>query len=263
MTSNYFVAADRSAAASDRESSSAGRERKLNELLRRLRFSSRGDLVIPMMTFNASSDDDTCSNHASSSAPPAPAPRKANLGATSHIFVVVGATGHLAKRMIYPALWSLFCNGDLPGNVYVVGVARSELSLAELKQELLPHMEIRESEQEKATQFWRRCYYAVGDFAKVSSLERLLNILKELEHGFITCNRIFYLAIPVTAYYTTTRSLHEHCLSRKGWNRVVVEKPYWVGGLHLSIHLLSLFNPEQLVRIDHFLDHRMLSGKIC
>ena len=42
--------------------------------------------------------------------------------------VVVGASGHLAKTKILPALFSLYCQGYLPENFNVTGFARREMS---------------------------------------------------------------------------------------------------------------------------------------
>ena len=41
-----------------------------------------------------------------------------------HLFVVFGASGDLAKKKIYPTLWSLFKEGLLPKNTTIVGYAR-------------------------------------------------------------------------------------------------------------------------------------------
>ena len=42
--------------------------------------------------------------------------------------VVVGASGDLALKKIYPALFALFCQDLLPKQFHIVGFARSEMS---------------------------------------------------------------------------------------------------------------------------------------
>jgi hypothetical protein len=42
----------------------------------------------------------------------------------SHTFVVLGASGDLAKKKIYPVLWALFRDNLLPENTKFVGYAR-------------------------------------------------------------------------------------------------------------------------------------------
>jgi len=41
--------------------------------------------------------------------------------------VVVGASGDLARKKTYPALFSLFCHGLLPPNAIIAGYARSKI----------------------------------------------------------------------------------------------------------------------------------------
>src|SRR5690606_17078224 len=43
-------------------------------------------------------------------------------------FVLFGATGDLAKRKIYPALYNLFVDQKLPQTFSVIGLGRRELS---------------------------------------------------------------------------------------------------------------------------------------
>ena len=46
-------------------------------------------------------------------------------------YVVVGGTGDLAKRKLFPALFHRELDGQLPDQARIIGVARSELSDAE------------------------------------------------------------------------------------------------------------------------------------
>src|SRR5579872_2389352 len=49
--------------------------------------------------------------------------------------VIFGASGDLTKRKLMPALWNLYCEGNLPEQFAVVGVARTEMSHEEFRQE--------------------------------------------------------------------------------------------------------------------------------
>ena len=46
----------------------------------------------------------------------------------SMTFVLFGATGDLAKRKIFPALYNLFLDQKLPLPISIIGVGRGELS---------------------------------------------------------------------------------------------------------------------------------------
>lgn len=62
----------------------------------------------------------------------------------SHIFVVLGASGDLAKKKIYPTLWALFKENLVPKNTRFVGYARSKLSVDDIRQKCQPWLKVRE-----------------------------------------------------------------------------------------------------------------------
>ena len=49
--------------------------------------------------------------------------------------IVLGASGDLARKKLFPALFSLYCQGFLPGRFSVVGFARSHYTDAEFRAE--------------------------------------------------------------------------------------------------------------------------------
>ena len=60
----------------------------------------------------------------------------------SHIFVVLGASGDLAKKKIYPTLWSLFKEKLMPNDTQIVGYARSKISVEEIRQKCQPFLKV-------------------------------------------------------------------------------------------------------------------------
>lgn len=55
----------------------------------------------------------------------------------------------------------------------------------------------------------------------------------------------------------------ELCLSHRGWNRIIVEKPFGRDlqtSQELSSHLSSLFKEDQIYRIDHYLGKEMVQN---
>mmetsp|Transcript_37637 Transcript_37637/g.76103 ORF Transcript_37637/g.76103 Transcript_37637/m.76103 type:complete len:237 (+) Transcript_37637:68-778(+) len=61
--------------------------------------------------------------------------------AASLSVVVVGASGDLAKKKTYPALFDLFSHGHLPMDVTIIGVARSALTDESLRGQLRTYLE--------------------------------------------------------------------------------------------------------------------------
>ena len=41
-------------------------------------------------------------------------------------FVIFGASGDLAHRKLFPAIYDLYCSGHLPENFFVIGFARTD-----------------------------------------------------------------------------------------------------------------------------------------
>merc|ERR1719456_1555139 len=61
--------------------------------------------------------------------------------------VVLGASGDLAKKKTFPALFTLFLHGLLPPTTSIVGYARSAMTVAQLQERVAPFLP-KESEAE-------------------------------------------------------------------------------------------------------------------
>ncbi|MCL4159092.1 UNVERIFIED_CONTAM: hypothetical protein GTU68_000370, partial [Idotea baltica] len=115
-------------------------------------------------------------------------------GSTPHIFIVMGASGDLAKKKIYPTLWWLFRDKLLPQSTLFVGYARSQLSVDDLRQKSSPWMKVKDEEQERLQEFWGLNHYVKGSYDTRRDFELLEQELSKLGNG--RANRIFYLALP-------------------------------------------------------------------
>ncbi|XP_070696035.1 glucose-6-phosphate 1-dehydrogenase-like isoform X2 [Pempheris klunzingeri] len=180
----------------------------------------------------------------------------------THIFIILGASGDLAKKKIYPTLWWLFRDGLLPNDTYFVGFARSNLTVEDIKTACLPHMKITDEESESLSAFFSKNSYLRGSYDDDSSFTELSAHLSSLPGG-ADANRLFYLALPPTVYHDVSTNIRTHCMSHKGWNRVIVEKPFGrdlQSSQELSAHLSSLFTEDQIYRIDHYLGKEMVQN---
>ncbi|XP_060930243.1 glucose-6-phosphate 1-dehydrogenase-like isoform X2 [Limanda limanda] len=180
----------------------------------------------------------------------------------THIFIVLGASGDLAKKKIYPTLWWLFRDGLLPDNTYFVGFSRSNLTVENIKTACLPHMKVTDEESECLSAFFKKNSYLSGRYDDSSSFNQLSAHLSSLPGG-ADANRLFYLALPPTVYHHVSTNIRSHCMSCKGWNRVIVEKPFGrdlQSSQELSAHLSSLFTEDQIYRIDHYLGKEMVQN---
>ncbi|XP_001505636.2 glucose-6-phosphate 1-dehydrogenase isoform X2 [Ornithorhynchus anatinus] len=180
----------------------------------------------------------------------------------THIFIIMGASGDLAKKKIYPTIWWLFRDGLLPDDTLVVGYARSRLTVADIRKQSEPYFKVTPDEKEKLEEFFARNSYVAGQYDSRASFEQLNTHINSLHHGQ-KANRLFYLALPPSVYEPVTKNIKETCMSQVGWNRVIVEKPFGKdlqSSNKLSNHIASLFQEDQIYRIDHYLGKEMVQN---
>jgi glucose-6-phosphate 1-dehydrogenase len=182
--------------------------------------------------------------------------------------VVLGASGDLAKRKIYPALFALHCQGHLPPHCRIVGYARSDISREAFQQRITEHLTCRyvpgERCDEHMAAFLDTCYYQQGQYDNQDDYLDLYQFMHELE-GTSEVNRIFYMAIPPSVFMQVAHALGHaglvRCCSREPWSRAVIEKPFGhdrASSDEMVRDLGRVFNEAQTFRIDHYLGKEVI-----
>lgn len=178
--------------------------------------------------------------------------------------IVIGASGDLAKKKTFPALFSLHCHGLLPPRAIIAGYARSHLEHAAFLE--LVSKNFKKGKDAEKADFLKRCFYFAGQYDSPADWAKFNTVLQEHEsksgasHG---ANRVFYLAIPPTLFVSVGKGIQPAAMSKTGWNRVIVEKPFGKdseSSAELGSHLSALFKEEQLYRIDHYLGKEMVQN---
>ncbi|KAI9097216.1 glucose-6-phosphate dehydrogenase [Phlyctochytrium arcticum] len=179
----------------------------------------------------------------------------------SHVTIAVfGASGDLAKKMTYPALYSLFANNRVPRDqTHFVGVARSKLEKDAFRKKITSN--IKDADQKVLDQFLEKApYVSLESYDDEQSYKNLDAEISKLEKkagsGKGKTLRLFYVALPPSAFEDVAR-----CLKKFAWhddhvNRVIIEKPYgkdYQSAKELSKVLASQFEENDIYRIDHFL----------
>src|SRR3984957_5530476 len=172
------------------------------------------------------------------------------------IFVLFGATGDLAQRMVLPAFYRLALEGLLPERWQLVGNGRGDVA----------HEDFRAHVHDALTQFgpqpepgeWepfaQRVFFAGGGF-DAGNPGSLLDGLDEARRSLGGDPQlVHYLAVPPVAFAGLTGALGQHGLAAGA--RVVYEKPFGTSGedfreLDRVVH--SVLGEQQVYRIDHFL----------
>ncbi|XP_062077111.1 glucose-6-phosphate 1-dehydrogenase, chloroplastic-like isoform X2 [Humulus lupulus] len=179
---------------------------------------------------------------------------------------VVGASGDLAKKKIFPALFALFYEGFLPKHFTVYGYARSKMTDAELRnmvsKTLTCRIDQRENCGEKMDHFLERCFYHSGQYDSEKNFAELDKKLKEHEAGRVS-NRLFYLSIPPNIFIDAVKCASLSASSGNGWTRVIVEKPFGrdsESSAALTKALKLYLEEDQIFRIDHYLGKELVEN---
>ncbi|KAJ8748623.1 hypothetical protein K2173_007613 [Erythroxylum novogranatense] len=179
---------------------------------------------------------------------------------------VVGASGDLAKKKIFPALFALYYEDFLPEDFRVFGYARTEMTDEELRnmisKTLTCRIDQRENCEDKMDQFLKRCYYHAGQYNSEEDFSKLDDKLNEKEVGKLS-NRLFYLSIPPNIFVDVVRCASLRASSTKGWTRVIVEKPFGrdlESSRQLTRCLKHYLAEDQIFRIDHYLGKELVEN---
>ena len=180
------------------------------------------------------------------------------------MMVIFGASGDLANRKLLPAIYKLSQQRLLPPNFVILGYARSPLSDDEFRHRARTSM-VGNSEVEFQSSAWDafapRLFYISGEYDDHEGFERLQERISMLEEQWnIGGNRLFYLSTPPSVYEPIITCLGNADLVKPAgghnWTRVVIEKPFGsdLQSAHkLNDHVLSVFDEDQVYRIDHYL----------
>lgn len=176
--------------------------------------------------------------------------------------VLFGATGDLAKRKIYPALYNLYLDGKLPESFSVFGLGRREWSDAKLQENVEQSIRTfsrRQSEDAgKLRAFLGAFRYSVLDVGHEEDYRKLLSLVEKREEELgIPQNRLFYLSVGPEFFETIAFHIKSSGLgTTKGWKRLVIEKPFGhdlASARDLNEKLSAAFTEDEIFRIDHYL----------
>jgi glucose-6-phosphate 1-dehydrogenase len=168
--------------------------------------------------------------------------------AHSDALVVFGATGDLAHKMIFPALYAMVKRGVL--KVPVIGVAFPKWSLERLRKRATDSIERSGGIDDKQAlqRLLSLLNYVSGDYTDSSTFAALKQALLKARHP------AHYLAIPPSLFDTVIQRLGAAGLAENA--RVIVEKPFGrdlASARKLNKVARSFFPEDSIFRFDHFL----------
>jgi glucose-6-phosphate 1-dehydrogenase len=178
--------------------------------------------------------------------------------------VIFGATGDLARRKLLPAVYNLAHEGALPERFNLIGVSRGEMS----------NDEYRESAAESIRAFSRtppdanvldglldELRYVELAFDDTPAYGQLRQALEELDEAAgEPMSRAFYLSTAPEYFPVIVNALGQAGLAEPTEGdvdvRCIIEKPFGTSlqeARDLNRQVLSVFQEQQIFRIDHYL----------
>ena len=166
----------------------------------------------------------------------------------SDALVLFGATGDLAHKKIFPALYAMVKRGVL--KVPVVGVARPKWSPADLHERVKDSIERSGGIDNRSAfrELLSLLGYVGGDYNEPGTFRAIKAALGSARRP------AHYLAIPPSLFETVIEGLGACDLADQA--RVIVEKPFGrdlASARELNSVARSVFPEDSIFRIDHFL----------
>ncbi|MEI6870210.1 MAG: glucose-6-phosphate dehydrogenase [Actinomycetota bacterium] len=162
--------------------------------------------------------------------------------------VLFGATGDLAKKKLFPALYDLEDLGEL--DVPIIGVASSKWSQEVFRENAEKAIRARKPDVDETVlnKLLQEMNLIVGDYENLETFEKLAEAIKDCKLPVI------YLAIAPEYFAKIVDQLDKVGITKRA--RVVVEKPFGrdlESARALDSELKKILPEEQIFRIDHYL----------
>ena len=168
--------------------------------------------------------------------------------------LLFGATGDLARRMLLPSLYGLHADGLLPGDLRIVGAARTDHGDDEyralVREALHEHLADGFFDDAVADSFLERVRYVALDATEPAQFSRLKEAVGDARRG-------------VAIFLSTAPSLFEPTiegLTAAGLTgptvRLALEKPLGsdlASSMAINDAVAAAFPEERIYRVDHYL----------
>src|SRR5690349_18591245 len=166
------------------------------------------------------------------------------------IFVLFGATGDLARRMVLPAFAALAANGLMPEKWVLIGNGRK----AQDDAWFAGHVRDVLDDEAAFAAVRQHLMFAGNGFSTDDPGDLPATVARAREQVGADAELVHYIALPPSTFEPYVRALDAHALAEGA--RVVFEKPYGTGPdafHHLEGVVHGGLAEDQVYRLDHFL----------
>ncbi|MEY3260563.1 MAG: glucose-6-phosphate dehydrogenase, partial [Pseudomonadota bacterium] len=178
----------------------------------------------------------------------------------SRALVLLGATGDLAKRMLWPSLLHLDADGLLPEGLALFGVARLQGTDESFKAGLRADLSGRDGINAAVLdRFLSRIHYVTGDVTVPEGAAHLAEVIGPVEQ------LTFFFALSPSLYAAACANLKAAGLIQDN-SRLVLEKPIGrdlESSKAINRAVAAVASEEQIFRIDHYLGKETVQNLIA
>ena len=166
---------------------------------------------------------------------------------------IFGATGDLARRKIFPALYRRLQAGQMPSDARIIGASRSAISVDEFRARITAALQencfASEISPEKLEDFAQKLDYVSLNVADEAGWKAL----KEKQRENVI--HAFYFSVAPSLFSVISKALSTYNIAQHD-ARIIIEKPFGRDldtAKILNKELRSSFDETQIYRIDHYL----------
>ena len=187
----------------------------------------------------------------------------------SAIFIIFGGTGDLSKRKVLPALYNLFLENRLPDNFAIIGTSRSKMSDEKYRTFLLNSVNEfsrrGKAKKEDWANFCSHISYLTADIKDAGAYKEFQTQIDQYKKEWKEDpSVVYYCAVSPRLFCTIAENIAKSKLENNPkTTRIVIEKPFGSdlqSAKELNSRLLSIFEENQIYRIDHYLGKEVVQN---
>ncbi|MBC6983439.1 glucose-6-phosphate dehydrogenase [Caulobacter sp. 17J80-11] len=179
-------------------------------------------------------------------------------------FVLIGATGDLARRMLWPSLYALHVDGLLPPDLRIIGAARAKHDTEEFRKDVAKAIEASANaalcDTDVYRRFAERITYTPVDVARPETFDDLKAVLGDTPGGVI-----YYISTAPDLFAPVCADLKARGLV-DARSRLAVEKPIGkdlASARQVNDAIAAAFDEDQVFRVDHYLGKETVQNLVA
>lgn len=190
--------------------------------------------------------------------------------------IIFGATGDLASLKLFPAIYELFIQEQLPEYFQVIGFGRTAFSSEAFQKHFQKSVEERYGPTPKGLdELLKNIFYFNGQYDSHESFHKLDEYCQEIAKEKVTAEktnsqlsvnlveRVAYFSVPPNVFGLIVENLAVTLKKSSSPLKIVIEKPFGVdekSAEHLFNIISEHFDEENVYLLDHFLGKRPIQS---